>query len=216
MKKKNFVTDDFNTSIIPLPGEKWYSLGVFADENYTDYYELSTMGRVKSVKKNKILKPWNDKDGYYRIDLFKNGSRKTVRIHVLVATKFLPNEEGLPVINHKDENKHNNCVDNLEWCTVKYNATYGTSIAKRKETCKKKKLNICEYNNRPIAMLSKEGELLKVYEELDDVIKDGFNKAAVMQCASGTIELHGGYKWVIFRNYEIKNRFFNCVTPLTK
>lgn len=100
-------------------------------------YQISTFGRVKSLArydystrylKEKIMKLSKDKDGYYIIGLgcAKKGiKRKTYRVHQMVAKAFIPNPSNLPEVNHKDENKINNYVGNLEWCTTKYNLTYG-------------------------------------------------------------------------------------------
>lgn len=99
-----------------------------------DGYEISNLGRVKSYKvdkKNgKIMKPYHDTKGYLQIDLSLDGRKRQNRVHLfihrLVAEAFIPNPDNLPQVNHKDENKENNCVDNLEWCTNEYNCRYGT------------------------------------------------------------------------------------------
>ena len=88
-------------------------------------YQVSNLGRVKSLgnsktRKEKILKP-EIRTGYYSVNLCKSGKRKKHRVHRLVAQAFIENPKNLPVINHIDENKLNNCVENLEWCTHEYN-----------------------------------------------------------------------------------------------
>lgn len=111
---------------------------------YEGLYQVSDLGRVKSLprlKRNfnvntkrfdiitipeKIRKPQLTKYGYYRIGLTKNSKQVYHSVHRLVAEAFIPNSKNLLQINHKDENKTNNCVDNLEWCTAVYNANYGT------------------------------------------------------------------------------------------
>ena len=80
-------------------------------------------GRVSHIKE-RILNPSNDKDGYNVIILCYNNNKKAYKIHRLVATHFIPNINNLKEINHKDENKQNNNVNNLEWCTRKYNVNY--------------------------------------------------------------------------------------------
>lgn len=100
-------------------------------EGYEGLYQVSNMRRVKSLgnefsRKEKILKPRKSKDGYLQLQLHKEGECKDYRVHRLVGQAFLENPEELPEINHKDEDKINNCVENLEWCSSKYNKNYGT------------------------------------------------------------------------------------------
>lgn len=94
---------------------------------YEGLYEISNLGRVKNLKfgKEKILKPANNR-GYLRVCLCRDGKGKMLSVHRLVAEAFIPNPMGLPEVNHKDENKINNCVSNLEWCNRLYNNNYGT------------------------------------------------------------------------------------------
>lgn len=109
-------------------------------ENYEGYYQVSNLGRVRSVNrivinsmggkiqhlqgKLQILKP--GKLGYVIAQLSKDNKRKYCKVHRLVAQAFIPNPDNLPEVNHKDENKANNRVDNLEWCDREYNVNYGT------------------------------------------------------------------------------------------
>ena len=111
---------------------------------YEGLYQVSNLGKIKRLskpKKNydindkefkriripeKIVKPQLSQYGYYRIGLTKNFKRTHHSVHRLVAKAFIPNPDNLPEVNHKDENKLNNNVDNLEWCTSEYNANYGT------------------------------------------------------------------------------------------
>lgn len=96
-------------------------------KGYEGLYQVSNLGRVWNIKLQRYLKGSYDKDGYIRVNLTaKNGKVKTERVHRLVALVFLDNPNNYPQVNHKDENKGNNCVDNLEWCDAKYNINYGT------------------------------------------------------------------------------------------
>jgi hypothetical protein len=111
-------------------------------EGYEGKYQVSSCGRVKSLNYNKtgreqILEPIKFSNGYLLVCLYKNGKGKYKLIHRLVAEAFIPNPKNLPYVNHKDENKENNRVDNLEWCEQKYNLNYGT----RNERISKKLLN---------------------------------------------------------------------------
>ena len=85
-------------------------------------YEISTLGNIRRNKRNLKI---SDKPIYKIIRLKLDDRYKTYYIHRLVAETFIPNPENLHQINHKDENKQNNCVDNLEWCSAKYNSNYG-------------------------------------------------------------------------------------------
>ena len=93
---------------------------------YEGLYIIDEYGNVFSITLNKYLSKQIDKDGYEYVTLFKNSISRKFKIHRLVAEAFIPNPNNYPVINHKDENKLNNNIDNLEWCTVHYNLTYGT------------------------------------------------------------------------------------------
>lgn len=95
---------------------------------------ISNLGNVKSYKidkvNGKLMKPYRSTKGYLQIDISLDGRKRENRVHLavhrLVAMAFIPNPDNLPQVNHKDEDKTNNCVDNLEWCTNEYNANYGT------------------------------------------------------------------------------------------
>lgn len=96
---------------------------------YEGLYEVSSLGNVRSLNyrgrgESHILSPGKDKRGYSHVTLFKGKNRTTVQIHRLVAIAFIPNPKSLPVVNHKDWNPENNCVDNLEWCSTAYNNQY--------------------------------------------------------------------------------------------
>lgn len=107
-------------------------------KGYEGLYQISNLGNVKSlsrkifngrgyyIRKEMIIKAGKDKDGYLYVQLSKDNIAKPHKVHRLVAETFIPNPENLPQVNHKDEVKNNNIVENLEWCTAKYNINYGT------------------------------------------------------------------------------------------
>ncbi|MDN6899557.1 NUMOD4 domain-containing protein [Oenococcus sicerae] len=115
-------------------------------KGYEGLYQLSNLGRVKSLDKisnnghhlkKKMLKPIEDEYGYMHVILYKKNTKKIFRTHRLVAQEFISNPLSLPQINHKDERKSNNCVSNLEWVTVKQNMNYGTRNKRAiSNTCK--------------------------------------------------------------------------------
>lgn len=132
---------------------------------YEGLYQVSNTGKIRGLDRlsscnqfvsGKIKEQRHDKDGYLKVTLCKDGNKKCHSVHRLVATAFIPNPNDFPVINHKDENPQNNNVDNLEWCTVKYNTNYGTCIQRRvaktrgKRTDDKRCKTIYQYSNEGI------------------------------------------------------------------
>lgn len=95
-------------------------------EGFEGLYQVSNLGRVKRVTTGRILKGGKDKDGYLQVTLCKNSTKSTKKIHRLVAQTFVSNSENKPEINHIDEDKANNRVNNLEWSTRKENNNHGT------------------------------------------------------------------------------------------
>ena len=110
-------------------------------------YEVSDKGNVRGVarkdplgrnRKGRMLKPGYTSRGYLQVALSKNGKSKTRTVHRLVAEAFIPNPDGLPQVNHRDEDKDNNTVENLEWCDSKYNINYGTRNERHRQARSKK------------------------------------------------------------------------------
>lgn len=114
---------------------------------YEGLYEVSNTGRVRSMDryvkcdyeryrlhKGKVLSPAKDKDGYLVVSLHFNGKKNTIKVHRMVAEAFIPNPDNLPQVNHRDEDKTNNRVENLEFCTAKYNLSYGTRNIRERDT----------------------------------------------------------------------------------
>ena len=147
--------------------EEWRSI-----EGYEGQYEVSSYGRVRSLdmyvkscygsyrlRKGKILSPGIRPDGYLVVSL----KYKMFRVHRLVAQAFIPNPDNLPQVNHKDEDKSNNRVDNLEWCDSKYNNNYGTARIRAKETAIK---------NGYFTGLSKKEYMKKYNQDNKDKIKE--------------------------------------------
>ena len=145
-------------------------------EGYEGLYEVSSYGRVRSLdkyvksgygsyrlRKGKILSPGIRPDGYLFVNLTYNGKHKTITVHRLVAQAFLPNPDNLSEVNHKDEDKSNNRVENLEWCDRKYNLNYGSRKDKVRDT---------KIKNGYWTGLSKEEYKKKYYQDTKDKIKD--------------------------------------------
>lgn len=160
--------------------------------DYENLYEVSNIGRVKNIRTGRILKPGIDRYGYYNVGLCKNGKQKTKNVHRLVAQEFLPNPDNLPCVNHKDENKLNNRVDNIEWCTVSYNNKYGNRLNKCRNSMMKKE------NNKPIAQFTFDlpCELIKVWPSLMEIERQlGYSAGNIWSCCNGKYKQAYGYQW---------------------
>jgi hypothetical protein len=172
--------------------EEWKDI-----KDYEGLYQVSSEGRVKSlkryhVKNDRILKTTTDKDGYSIVNFRKNGVMYTNKVHRLVAEAFIPNPENKPIINHKDEKKTNNVVENLEWCDYEFNNNYGT----RNNNFKKE-----------VYQYSLDGELLGKYISSIEASKAvNGNPSNIANCCRGFIFdkkrgkphkciTYKGYKW---------------------
>lgn len=117
--------------------------GLYQISNFGEVIRLRSYDSRNHLRNFRIRKPRITKDGYLQIGLHKNGIETKFLIHRLVAETFIPNPNNFLEINHKDENKQNNCISNLEWCDHKYNMTYGTMQIRGRIT---RKMNKEEYN----------------------------------------------------------------------
>lgn len=192
-------------------------------KGYEGLYQVSNLGRVKSksriVKREKsdyflngrILKPCPNNKGYLRVPLCKNGAKETQFVHRLVAEAFLDNPNNYPIINHKDENCTNNCVENLEWCTYSYNNTYNNLHYRKmknynwKERSKKvdyKRLNkiMMQYRKKKVYQYDLDWNFIKEWESGAEVIENGVATKTIYDCLNGKQLTHKGYRW----SYERK------------
>lgn len=113
-------------------------------KGYEGIYQVSSFGRVKKLTQEdsdetRILSQTKQQNGYLYVSLYENGKVLKRTVHRLVADAFIPNKDDFPCVNHKDENKQNNMVENLEWCTHKHNSNYGSAI-KRSSSKRSKKV----------------------------------------------------------------------------
>lgn len=153
-------------------------------EDYGELYLVSNKGRLKNIKLNKIHAICLDSYGYPHYILCHKRKRKHITAHRLVALAFIDNPLGLPCVNHKDENKLNNSVDNLEWCDVKYNNAYGT-----------RNQRVSEANSRPIAQILN-GEIIAVYKNsIEAECATGVDFSKIRMCCRGKRKTAGGYQW---------------------
>lgn len=179
---------------------------------YQGLYEISNLGRVKSLErtivyppskfypngrtrvlKEKFLTPCVDGKGYQFVQLFINGKFRSKKVHRLVAEAFIPNINNFEQVNHKDENKKNNSVDNLEWCTLIYNVNYGTG--KYRKTLKRR---------IPVMQYDLDGNFIREYESATAAtkvlgIKQG-NARTILQTCRGEYKRMFGYIWKFKHN----------------
>ena len=180
---------------------------------YEGFYEVSNTGKIRSVDrftrgpsgkdertrlvKGRIRRVYLNKSGYYQVGL-QTDSRQSCKqhlVHRLVAQAFIPNPDNLPQINHKDENKQNNHVDNLEWCTSQYNVNYGTGLKRRSK-------------NKSKSVVQIDKNTLQIINKFDSIrtaalaVGIGRSWAKISAVCLGKRKTAGGYRWA----YEITPR----------
>lgn len=168
-------------------------------KGYEGIYAVSNLGNVKSIGryvaanrggiryvKDRLLSFGRSHSGYYSVILSMSGKRKIASVHRLVAEAFIPNPHKYQEVNHKDENKHNNNVLNLEWCDRKYNANYGTGV----ERCARQKW-------KPVVMIDSISNLpIKTFPSAREADKiTGVSYKCISLACNGKIKSAGGYRW---------------------
>lgn len=174
-------------------------------KGYEKFYQVSNFGRVKSlqrkhycpkkdeiiiIEKEKIIKAYMVK-GYMSVVLTSNNKSKTFLVHRLVAKTFITNIENKPEVNHKDGNKLNNCVENLEWCTKSENIqhAFDTGLKKAfkgdKNSCSKA---ICQYTLKNV-FIKRYGSTMEAEREKQA------NHSAIIRCCKGNQKTAGGFLW---------------------
>lgn len=175
-------------------------------EDFEGIYQISNLAKIKSLErivvytnkrgvqyshhvKERILKTSRNNKGYHIVNLYKNKKQKHFLLHRLVAQAFIPNPDNLPEVNHKDENKDNNCADNLHWCTRIYNNTYGIQSKEgRRKTSKFRMKKVNQYNLKGELLMTFDG--IRIAEE-----KTGVDNRNICACCKGKIRTAGGYVW---------------------
>lgn len=181
-----------------LENEQWLPI-----EDYEDY-EVSNYGRVKSLNYNhtnqeQILKQYTNIYGYQQVGLWKDGKRKRFFVHRLVASAFIDNPNNYEQVNHKDECKTNNHVENLEWCTAEYNCNYGSWIEKHSGENHPLygKLGKEHPTSKQITQLTLSGEVVRNWDSAIDIKRElGYHNQCISSCCSGRYKSSYGYKWV--------------------
>lgn len=187
--------------------------------NYEGLYQVSNLGRVRALKRKIKYKNGNchtypekiknqvNSCGYLAVTLSKKGQRRQIKVHRLVALAFIPNPHHYQQINHKDENKHNNQVDNLEWCNAKYNNNYGTKIKRTVAHTDYHLMAMHQDHKRtgylsslklsyPVGQYDKNNKLIKTWKSAREVQKIfGWDRSYIEKCCRGVGKTSHGYVW---------------------
>lgn len=155
---------------------------------YEKLYAATEDGEIFSYRSQKFLKQSKDGCGYSKVILYKDGTRKTCKVHRLIALTYLENPLNLPCVNHKDECKTNNCVENLEFCDAKYNNNYGTRNERAAKSLQKKVQCI---------------ETEEIYESLKEAAKSNFISVShLSNHLVGRRKSAGGLHWRYYEEQE--------------
>lgn len=161
-------------------------------DDYEGHYQVSNLGNVKSLKfgKEKILKPHDNGIGYLQVKLCKNGQKEQPLVHQLVAQAFIPNPQNLPEVNHKDENKTNNSVENLEWVSSKENTNFGTRNLRVAEKL------INGILAKKVLQYTKNGTFIREWPSLMEIERQTeFHYQNICACCLGKLKSAYGYVW---------------------
>ena len=175
---------------------------------WEDLYEVSNFGNVRTLhyKKPYLMHPVLDAKGYRRVSFTRVNSKKYKRfaVHRLVAQAFIPNPDNLPEVNHKDENRQNNRVDNLEWCTNKYNCNYGNFKQKVSDSRIGIKFSEIHLDNlrrshvkvqgKPVLQCDRNGVILNEFDSMSDASRSlGISVVSISHCCRKISKSAGGY-----------------------
>lgn len=182
-------------------------------------YQVSNLGRVKRLPLGKQypsrqthnnIRRVHVKNGYEQVNLSKCNKVKWFAVHRLVALAFLPNPDNFPCVNHKDENKLNNKVENLEWCSRSYNARYGTAKQRQLATLKERdpnnlrtqkgldtrKINGRQNARKSVIQMTMDGTIVNVFPSMSDAAKMTRScLASICNCCKGLRKSTNKYKW---------------------
>lgn len=160
-------------------------------------YTIDIYGNVTNIISGKVLKPRMDKNGYQRVRLYKNSIGTNFLIHRLVAIHFIENPQNLPEVNHIDEDKTNNRIENLEWCSTQYNINYGSGLIRRS---KSKRKSVVQYDLN--------GTLIKIWESPIVIEEElNINRRQIYNCCQSKRKTAGGFTWEYLNNTENYNHY---------
>lgn len=158
---------------------------------YAPMYEVSSAGYVRSKKKNLILHPHKHTNGYYRINLYINKKRQRFYMHRLIAELFIPNPDNKKEVNHKDGNRENYSIDNLEWCTRSENELHKCRVLGKKPSKIMREKAIKKCSKRVLCV-----ENNAIYKSLSFAErKTGICHQSISNACRGKYHTAGGFHW---------------------
>lgn len=182
MKNNYKYIDGYNNAYVVYDNGVVESLDRYIEKKYKN-------GKIyRYFRKGSILKHHINNKGYHTVHLTKNGIGKTFLVSRLVAQAFIPNPDNLPEVDHIDENKDNNCVSNLQWCTRQFNNTRGIQSREGRE-------KTSEFRMKKIGMYDKNGNLLKIYKGIRMAErKTGIDNRNICNCCKLNLKQKGRVK----------------------
>ena len=152
-------------------------------------FQVSNLGRIINLNyyntgEPKMMEPFVGGNGYLCVNLYKNRKQKMCYVHRLVAEAFIPNPDNLTEVNHIDEDKTNNRVENLEWKSHKGNCNHGT-----------RNKRMAKAMSKTVLQLTLNGEFVREWESTQECGRNGFDQSSVSACCNGKQKSHKGYKW---------------------
>ena len=199
-----------------------WKTAVYDGEIYEGLYKVSNWGRIlslnyKNTGKSKLMTPFQEKNGYLRVCLFKNKEKKRCLVHRLVAETFLENPKNKPCINHKIEGKKGKTMNmvifntdgsvnkertTIEWVTYEENNNYETRNERISKTMTNGKLS------KRVLQLSLSGDLIKEWPSTRECGRNEFRHSNVAACCRGELKQYKGFRWMYYDDYIEK---FGCI-----
>jgi hypothetical protein len=170
-------------------GEIWVDIpsfeGLYQASNIGGIRCLCFNRREKNTKQMSIFKS----NGYLSVNLSKSRIKNQFRAHRLVAMAFIPNQENKPQVNHINEIKTDNRVENLEWVTAKENANHGTGISRSV------KIRRNGFGSKKVIQMDMDGSFIKEWKSMGEADRGGFRQSSISNCCYNRYTSHAGYKW---------------------
>lgn len=198
MTNKEFIES------VTLPGEEWRDVVGYEGRNL-----VSSFGRMVTIRtynyKHKgeivireLMKPYIAKDtGYARVSMYKNGKRKTMFVHRIIAEAFIPNPMGYEYIDHINTIRSDNHIENLRWCSASMNVNNLITLGRNKSSHR----GVITYRTQKIVQL-KNSTIVRIFDSIYKATLEGFDSSCICHCLKQGQKTHKGYHWMYLSDYE--------------